>query len=109
MSSGIATAPPGYLDMLQAMGHAGKILADPGGVAEGGLPAGVPCITLRDPTEWVEAVGDGWNVRVGSDRGKIMAAIRTFSPEKEGSMIFGEAEAGGRIAGILRSSYDRGD
>ena len=95
--------------MLQAMANARKILTDSGGMQKEAYLLGVPCITLRDTTEWVETVEDGWNVRVGADRGKIVEAIRTFLPEKERSMIFGEAGASGRISALLRSSYDRGD
>lgn len=98
----VVTEPLGYLDMLQAMAHAKKILTDSGGVQKEAYLLGVPCITLRDTTEWVETVDDGWNVLVGAKREKIVDAIRTLSPEKERSMIFGEAGAGARIAAILR-------
>ena len=38
----------------------------------------VPCVTMRDNTEWVETVEDGWNVLVGADYGEILDAIRGF-------------------------------
>jgi len=97
----IATEPLGYLDMLQAMTHADTILTDSGGVQKEAYLLGVPCITLRDTTEWVETVDDGWNVLVGADRERIGEAIRTFRPRKERSMIFGEAGASGRIVAVL--------
>ena len=97
----IPTEPLGYLDMLQAMAHADTILTDSGGVQKEAYLLGVPCITLRDTTEWVETVDDGWNVLVGADREKIGEAIRTFRPRKERSMIFGEAGASGRIVAVL--------
>lgn len=97
----IATAPLGYLDMIQAMAHARTILTDSGGMQKEAYLLGVPCITLRDTTEWVETVDDGWNVLVGADRGKIVEAIRMCTPENERSMIFGEVGASGRIAGVL--------
>lgn len=100
----IVTEPLGYLDMLQAMAHARKILTDSGGMQKEAYLLGVPCITLRDTTEWVETVEDGWNVLVGADEGKIGEAIRTFSPAKVRSMIFGEVGASGRIGAVLRSS-----
>jgi UDP-N-acetylglucosamine 2-epimerase (non-hydrolysing) len=61
----------------------------------------VPCITLRDTTEWVETVRDGWNVLVGADREKIEEAVRHFSPAGERSMVFGGVGAAGRIAGVI--------
>ena len=97
----ITTEPLGYLDMLQAMAHAKKILTDSGGIQKEAYMLGVSCITLRDKTEWIETVEDGWNVLVGADRERIVEMIRTFSPEKERSMIFGEMGASGRIADII--------
>jgi len=103
----IATEPLGYLDMLQAMAHADTILTDSGGVQKEAYLLGVPCITLRDTTEWVETVDDGWNVLVGADRERIGEAIRTFRQRKERSMIFGEAGASGRIVAHLSRLCDR--
>jgi len=100
----IATEPLGYLDMLHAMANADKILTDSGGVQKEAYLLGVPCITLRDTTEWVETVGDGWNVLTGADRERIADAIRTFTPGKERGMIFGEAGASGRIVAILANT-----
>ncbi len=97
----VVTEPLGYLDMLQAMANAHRILTDSGGMQKEAYLLGVPCITLRDTTEWVETVEDGWNVLVGADRGKIAEAISVFLPAKERSMIFGEVGASGRIAKVL--------
>jgi UDP-N-acetylglucosamine 2-epimerase (non-hydrolysing) len=97
----LATEPLGYLDMLEAMACAGKVLTDSGGVQKEAYLLGVPCITLRDTTEWVETVQDGWNVLVGADRERIGDAVRNFAPRKERSMIFGEVGASGRIVEVI--------
>ncbi len=64
--------PLGYFDFLKLMAHASKILTDSGGIQKEACILRVPCITLRDTTEWPETVQDGWNVLVGSDKEKII-------------------------------------
>ena len=85
----IITEPLGYLDMLKLMQHASKILTDSGGIQKEAYLLGVPCITLRENTEWVETVKEGWNVLVGADHDKIVNTINCFNPIKELSDIFG--------------------
>jgi len=76
------TEPLGYLDMIQLMGNAKKILTDSGGIQKEAYMLGVPCITLRENTEWIETLHDGWNVLTGSDEQKILSAIRAPIPAK---------------------------
>ena len=94
--------PVGYLDMLVLEENAKKILTDSGGVQKEAYFLKVPCITLRERTEWVETVEDGWNVLVGADKFKILDAIENFEPSNETySYRFGDGRASERIAGIL--------
>jgi hypothetical protein len=70
--------PVGYLDMLTLEADAKMILTDSGGVQKEASWVGVPCVTMRDETEWVETVETGWNVLAGSQCEDIVNAVRSF-------------------------------
>ena len=93
--------PVGYLDMMLLEKHARKILTDSGGIQKEAYFFQVPCITLRDETEWVETVEDGWNRLVGADRIRILEAVRSFAPVASGSRRFGNGKAAEAIADLL--------
>jgi UDP-N-acetylglucosamine 2-epimerase (non-hydrolysing) len=102
------TEPLGYLDMLRLMDGAKKILTDSGGIQKEAYLLGVPCITLRENTEWVETVEDGWNVLVGADRRKIVEAIREFEPGGPQREVFGTVGASERIARVIDGFFEEG-
>ena len=89
--------PVGYLDMLMLEKNSRKVLTDSGGVQKEAYIFKVPCITLRDNTEWVETVEDGWNVLVGADEEKIVREANEFEPGNKQRNVFGEGDASGRI------------
>ncbi|MCK4443129.1 MAG: UDP-N-acetylglucosamine 2-epimerase (non-hydrolyzing) [Thermoplasmata archaeon] len=93
--------PVGYLDFTRLAMNAKKVLTDSGGVQKEAYFHGVPCITLREETEWVETVDNGWNILVGADREKILNAIRTFEPKGERSESYGDGKASEKIAKII--------
>ncbi len=97
--------PLGYLDMLMLMANARKILTDSGGIQKEAYMLGVPCITLRENTEWVETLERGWNVLVGADKGEIIKAISDLAPMGTQRNIFGNSSASERILDVLRREF----
>jgi UDP-N-acetylglucosamine 2-epimerase (non-hydrolysing) len=89
--------PVGYLDMLLLEKNACKILTDSGGVQKEAYMLQTACITMRDETEWVETIEDGWNRLVGSDRNAIIEAACNFEPSREQRDVFGSGDASRRI------------
>ncbi|HET9496013.1 MAG TPA: UDP-N-acetylglucosamine 2-epimerase (non-hydrolyzing) [Chloroflexia bacterium] len=94
--------PVSYLDMIALEKHARAILTDSGGVQKEALWLGVPCVTLRDETEWVETVELGWNALAGTDTASILAALRRPPPHGAPPQPYGDGHAAERIAEILR-------
>lgn len=94
--------PVGYLEMLALEQHAARIATDSGGVQKEAYLLGIPCVTLRDDTEWVETLHDGWNVLTGSDAEAISAALAQSVPTVERRTPFGSGDAALRIAQSLR-------
>ena len=109
-----AIDPIGYLDMIVLESHARLILTDSGGVQREAYFLSIPCLTLREETEFVEAVTADWNRLVGTDPEQIVATAREFAPPADHPPLFGDGHAAERIAGILSSApvsfgqnYDR--
>jgi UDP-N-acetylglucosamine 2-epimerase len=93
-------APQGYLDFTSLLVHAQAVLTDSGGVQKEAYLAGVPCVTLRDTTEWTETVDAGWNVLVDLDRDAALAALQR-SPPPERPELYGDGRAGERVVSSL--------
>ncbi len=93
--------PVGYLDSLALLASARRLLTDSGGMQKEAYFLGVPCVTLRGETEWVETLAGGWNVLVGADRAKIVAAVRRPPPVGQRGDHFGDGQASVKIVDIL--------
>lgn len=94
--------PVGYLDMIALESGAALILTDSGGVQKEAFFHRVPCVTLRDETEWVELVSAGVNRLVGTDPQLITQAIsEPFDPSLFDVLLYGGGEAVPRIVDLL--------
>jgi UDP-N-acetylglucosamine 2-epimerase (non-hydrolysing)/UDP-GlcNAc3NAcA epimerase len=98
--------PLGYLDFLALARHARAVLTDSGGVQKEAYLLGVPCVTLRDTTEWVETVDAGWNVLVDLDRRAALAALER-DPPRERPELYGGGHAAERVCEVLSAYTQR--
>ncbi|MEH3054385.1 MAG: UDP-N-acetyl glucosamine 2-epimerase [Patulibacter minatonensis] len=89
--------PVTYREMLSLERGARTIATDSGGVQREAYLWGVPCITLREETEWTDTVDHGWNTLVGVDPAAFGAALDAPRPD-ERPPIFGDGHASERIA-----------
>jgi UDP-N-acetylglucosamine 2-epimerase (non-hydrolysing)/UDP-GlcNAc3NAcA epimerase len=92
--------PLGYLEFNSLLGHARVVLTDSGGAQKEAYIAGVPCLTMRDTTEWVETVQAGWNVLVDLDTAAAVAALDR-RPPAERPDLYGDGQAGARVVAAL--------
>lgn len=97
----IMVKPVGYFDFLWLQKNAKKILTDSGGIQKEAYCLKVPCITLRENTEWVETIQDNWNVLVGANKDKIIDAINNFEPSDIQRNAFGDGDASKKIVNII--------
>ena len=104
---GIKVIPPlGYLDFMKLARHARAVLTDSGGVQKEAYLLGVPCVTLRSTTEWVETVEAGWNTLVDLDPAAALAALERRPPEDRPE-LYGGGHAAERVCEVLSAYTQR--
>jgi UDP-N-acetylglucosamine 2-epimerase len=88
--------------MIRLEQNAQLIMTDSGGVQKEAYYLKKPCITLRDETEWVETVQDGWNVLVGTSKSKIIKYASKFPIPHKTHRRYGDGDSAKRIISNLK-------
>jgi UDP-GlcNAc3NAcA epimerase len=95
------TPPLGYLEFAALASQARVILTDSGGLQKEAYWYGVPCVTVRPSTEWVDTVDVGANTLVDDDPDAIVAAVASAQMPPERPVLYGDGHASERIADVL--------
>jgi UDP-GlcNAc3NAcA epimerase len=97
-------APLGYLDMAALVSQARVLVTDSGGLQKEAYWYGVPCVTARPSTEWVDTVETGANVLVDDDPDALAAAAADVRMPAERPPLYGDGHASQRVAAALHAS-----
>jgi len=95
--------PVGYFDMIELLKAASLVMTDSGGLQKEAYFFSNPCITMRDETEWVELVTNGYNKLAGASMDHVLAAYDAIKDAKlDFSMdLYGSGKASEQIADVL--------
>ncbi len=92
--------PLGYAEFTALLYGARAVLTDSGGVQKEAYLAAVPCVTLRNSTEWIETVETGWNALVDLDAGAVLEALEREAPVRH-PPLYGDGRAAERCVAAI--------
>ncbi len=102
----ITTVPPvSYVETVGLLSNAAALLTDSGGMQKEAYFFSVPCVTLREETEWTETVELGWNQLVGADTNRILAAMGSLAKPESRPDVYGDGHAAEAILAVLDARY----
>ena len=108
LASHVTLAPPvGYLDMTALASQARVIVTDSGGLQKEAYWYGVPCVTARPSTEWVDTVEAGANTLVDADPDRLVAAVAAARMPDDRPALYGDGHASEQVAAALIGSLSR--
>jgi len=97
----VLTEPKNFMAFTALERGARKIMTDSGGVQKEAYFFGVPCITVRDETEWVETLQGGWNVLTGAKRDLIKSELMSDRKREDRKLSYGDRDVSKRISSII--------
>ncbi|KMQ52122.1 UDP-N-acetylglucosamine 2-epimerase [Chitinispirillum alkaliphilum] len=100
-------SPLGYLNMIALMHRAQFIMTDSGGMQKEAYWMGKPCFTLREETEWVETVQNGWNVLTGTNSARILQSVQSYQKPQYRPPLYGHGSAGTECAKLIVEYLER--
>ncbi|CDQ41104.1 MULTISPECIES: non-hydrolyzing UDP-N-acetylglucosamine 2-epimerase [Virgibacillus] len=99
--------PVNYFDMLAVASDAKAILTDSGGLQKEAYMLQVPCVTLREETEWIETLETGWNQLVGADTQQIVKSMKDLSIPTNSPLLYGDGKTSSLIHNLLLQTYNK--